>query len=558
MKLRAKAFWAAPLAMTLTLILGACGGSAPESASLDSAATTESAGGGDVASGEPVDGGWLVSRLGGEPAHLNRVTLNDASANRLARLVQEPLLMRNNETLELEPHLAKSYEISKDKLTYTFHLRDDVKFSDGVAFTAHDVKFSYDKIMDPKVDSGPLRNYFLSITGCEVVDDHTVRFTCEKPYFKTLVVLGEDLTIFPKHIYETGDFNKHPNNRAPIGSGPYVFEKWDTGQELSFVRNEDYWGVKPHVKRRVMKIITDDNAAFQVLERQDLDIMGMTPDQWVTRTNTPSFEEKFSKHVYYTPFHSYIGWNMRKPTLSDRRVRTALTHLLDRELILKTIYHGYGRVVSQSVFVDSVEYNHDLKPYPFDPAKAAALLDEAGWVDSDKDGVRDREGIKLELEMLIVANSDTAQQVTTLLKEQCGKVGINLSLRPLEWATFIESLRKRTFDGCLLGWVMDPENDPYQIWHSSQTVDIGSNHVGFSNEEADQILEDARKEFDQQKRIQMYNRLNEIIHHEQPYTFLFCPPALVAVDKRFENVHPYPLGMDSKEWWVPEHLQRYN
>ncbi|MDX9971352.1 MAG: peptide-binding protein [FCB group bacterium] len=505
--------------------------------------------------GTPVDGDWVVSRLPLEMAHLNPLVSNDAYGRAIYTLIYESLLERDNATLQLGPGLAESHEISPDHLTYTFKLRDGIKFSDGAPLTAEDVKFSFDKLMDPAVDAADLRNYFLTVDRCEVVDPLTVRFVCKEPYFKMLITLGEDLKIVPKHIFETGDFNTHPNNRKPIGSGPYVMDSWDTNRQIVLSRNENYWGKKPHILKRVYKIITDDNAALQVLERGDLDTMGLTAEQWDRRAKRPEFEAQFDKLAYYTPFHSYIGWNTRQPQLSDKRVRRALTMLLNRELILDKIFYGMGVVVSNSFFIESNEYNKDLKPLPFSPADAKRLLDDAGWKDTNGDGVRDKDGIPLRFEFLLVANSPDAEQLATVFQEELKKAGIEMSIRPLEWATFIDSIQKRKFDACMLGWQLDPEQDPYQIWHSSQS-DEGSNYPGFKNAEADKIIEDARREFDPAKRAEMYHRLSVIIDEEQPYTFLFCTKARAAIDKRFRNVQAYPLGLDAREWWVPAELQK--
>ncbi|MBI4558905.1 MAG: hypothetical protein HY706_15085 [Candidatus Hydrogenedentes bacterium] len=504
----------------------------------------------------PVDGDWLVARMPDEMPTLNPFTSTDVYSQRILLLVMESLLERDNQTLELGPGLAESYTVSDDHLVYTFKLRPGVVFSDGTPLTAQDVKFSFDTLMDPTVDALHLRNYFVNVATCDVADELTAKFTCKEPYFKTHIALGEDLKIIPKHIYGQGDFNKHPNNRHPIGSGRYVFERWETNQQLVLTRNERYWGTKPHLLKRVYKIITDDNAALQVLNRQDLDVMALGPDQWATHAQKPEFEAKFNKFQYYTPSHSYIGWNLRRPQLSDKGVRRALTMLLDRQTILDTIYHGLGKVVTGNFFIETAEYSKDIEPWPFDPAGAQRLLDEAGWIDSNGDGFRDKDGTPLRIEFMIVTGSDEAEQLATVYKEELDKAGIDFTIRKLEWATFLESTQEHRFDACMLAWGLDPESDPYQLWHSSQ-AEKGSNYVGFINADADRIIDEARREFDRNKRIEMYHRLNHILHEEQPYTFLFCPAALQVVDKRFHNVKVYPLGLDAREWYVPAALQRY-
>ncbi len=508
---------------------------------------------------EPVDGDWLISVMSAEPDTLNPVIAMDAYEGMVNKYVYESLVERDKKTLELKPELAESWEISEDRLEYTFYLEEGVRFHDGRPLTAHDLKFTLDRIMDPEVDAPHLRNYYRDIKEVNVLDDFTIKFTYARPYFLALEVLG-GIPAMPRHIFESGNFNNHPNNRRPVGSGPYKFVEWDTGMQIVLARNEDYWGKKPNLERIVFNIITDSTVALQVLKKGNIDIMGLTPIQWVKQTKGSRFDEKFRKISYSGPGYNFIAWNARKPYFSDKRVRIAMTHLVDREKILATINFGLGKIVTGNFWIDSPYYNHNIKPITYDPARAKELLDEAGWADSDNDGIRDKDGTKFSFEFLISGSSQTAEQLSTILKEDLKNMGIEMSIRKLEWAVFTQHLNDRKFDATTLGWSLGVEADPYQIWHSSQ-AEKGSNFVGFINEEADDIIDKARVEFDKEKRIELYRRFHEIIHEEQPYTFLFNNKSLVAVHKRFMDssggITVYPLGLEPLEWFVPLKLQRY-
>jgi peptide/nickel transport system substrate-binding protein len=505
----------------------------------------------------PEQGDWIIGRLPVEPSHLNPYTSSDAYASRVNEFIFDTLLYRNPETLEFEPHVAKSWEISDDHLIYTFVLRDDVHFSDGQPLTVEDVKFSFDTIKNPAVDAPHLRNYYKNVVSCEIVDPQTVRFTCDLPYYRHLTMLG-GFELLPQHIYGTGDFNQHPNNRNPVGSGPYVLAEWQTGRQMVLDRNMDYWNPERmgHFDKRIYKIITNDNAALMELMRGDMDSMGLTPEQWVGRANTPRFAERFNRYDYYTPFYSYIGWNARRPLFSDLMVRRALTMLLDRDTILQTLYHGLGVAVSGDFFIDSPAYDQNIKPWPYDPEAAKALLQEAGWIDSDKDGLLDKDGVPFSFELLITNESPIAEQTATTYQAALRKVGIEMEIRPLEWATLLERTHTHNFDAMMLGWSMPPDPDPYQVWHSSQS-EAGSNYVGYANPQADALIEQARVSFDADERNALYRQLHALIHEEQPYTFLFCSKALLALDKRIQGVIMYPFGPQALEWYVPENLQRY-
>jgi peptide/nickel transport system substrate-binding protein len=341
-----------------------------------------------------------------------------------------------------------------------------------------------------------------------------------------------------------------------VGTGPYRLLRWDTGEQIVLERHDGYWGPKPHLKRIVFKLITDTTVALEVLKQGGLDFMGLRPMQWSRQTQSQRFQQRFQKFKYYLPSYSYIGWNLRKPLFQDQRVRQAMTMLLDRDLILQKILFGLGIVVSGPFYVNSPDYNRAVAPYPYDPQAAMERLRAAGWSDHDGDGIVDREGVPFAFEFLISSGSKFAEQLATILQESVKRVGIHMTIRKLEWAVFIQKIQSHDFDACTLGWSLGWEADPYQVWHSSQ-AEKGSNFVGFANDEADRLIEEARREFDADKRRAMFRRFHEIIHEVQPYTFLFTTEALVAVDRRFANVEVYPLGLAPREWWVPPHLQRY-
>lgn len=505
----------------------------------------------------PVDGDWLIYHLSAEPATLNLITATDAYASTVNDYIYESLLKRDEKTLEMVPVLAGSWEISEDHLTYVFHLKRDVRWHDGEPFTARDVLFSFDRIRDPKVDSAHLRNYYQDIESIESPDPYTVRYRYRIPYYRALELCG-GIPILPAHRFKgEDDFNQHPIGRAPVGTGPYRFLHWDTGKEMVLVRNEEYWGEKPHVPRLIFKMITDPTATLQLLKQGGLDFAGLRPIQWVKQTQTRRFEESFRKLKYYTPSYSYIGWNMRKPMFSDRRVRRAMTMLVDREMILKRILFGLGTVVSGPFYINSPDYNSAIRPLPYDPAQALDLLKSAGWADHDGDGVLDREGVPFAFEFLISSSSKSGEQIATILQENLREAGIKMEIRKLEWAVFVNRIEDHHFDAATLGWGLGWESDPFQLWHSSMSVKKGSNFVGFVNPEADRLMEEARKEFDPARRRRMYHRFHEIIHEEQPYTFLFTTESLTVVARRFENVNLYPMGLAPREWWVPTALQRY-
>ncbi|MEE9193955.1 MAG: peptide-binding protein, partial [Thermodesulfobacteriota bacterium] len=393
-----------------------------------------------------VPGGWLIYHLGAEPATLNPITATDASESTInGGKIYETLTERDDETLELEPLLSESWTMSDDKLKYRFKLRENIKWHDGVPFTSADVVFSYKSIMDPKVDAPHLRSYYQEILSVNAIGDYEVEFTYARPYFLALEFCS-GMPIVPKHLFENGDFNKNPYGRKPVGTGPYKFVKWTTGREIVIKKNEDYWGKKPDLERIVFKIINDPTVAFQVLKRGDLDLSGLTPIQWDRQSNTKVFKDSFNKHKYFRPNYNFIGWNQKKPYFSDKRVRTAMTHLLNRELILNKILLDLGVIVTNPFYINSPEYDKSIKPLDYSPETAKDLLKEAGWIDHNNDGIRDKDGVKFEFELLLPSGSDTSEKIATILKEELDNQGIIMNIRKTEWAVFTTRLNERKFD----------------------------------------------------------------------------------------------------------------
>jgi peptide/nickel transport system substrate-binding protein len=503
----------------------------------------------------PVIGDWLVIRINSEPATLNPITASDAYESQINGYIYESLLTLDNETLEHVPELAESWSVSEDKKQYTFILKKGLHWQDGQPLTTEDVLYTFDRARDPEVDAPHLRNYYKDLNNVEAVDDRTIRFTYSFPYFKALDMIG-GLNIIPRHIFEREDFNTHSAGRSPIGSGPYRFRKWETGKEIILERYPEYWGKPHYIQRIVFRIITDETVALQVLKKGEIDFMGLQPIQWKRQTETAQFNDAFKKIRYPSLGYSYIGWNNQKDLFADKRVRRAMTMLLDRESFVKNIWYGLGTVVSGNFFIKSPDYDASIEPWPYDPEGALKLLTEAGWTDSDGDGVLDRDGVPFRFEFTYSSGSTTGEKISTMLQESLAKVGIDMSIRQLEWALFTRLLDDRAYDAVTLGWSLPVMADPYQVWHSSQAKK-GSNYIGFINEEADRIIEEGRTEFDREKRAELYRRFHRILHEEQPYTFLFNRDNLVALDRRFSNVNEYPLGPDSTEWWVPAEKRKY-
>jgi peptide/nickel transport system substrate-binding protein len=493
----------------------------------------------------------LALHLHTDPITLNPVLAEDAYSATIISHVYETLLERDNVTLDMKGLLATHWTISPDNLVFTFYLRQGVKFHDGRPFTAKDVVFTYQKTMDEKTPNPQKKVYYQDVLSATAPNDFTVIFVMKKPYYKSLEFLG-GMEIIPEHIFGKLDnfvINDY-NLKNPVGTGPYRFTSWKTREKVVLTRNENYWGHLPRIKKIEYKIIEEDSVALQALKKQDLDMNNLNSFQWVRQTNSEKFNKVFNKIKYLATSYNYIGYNTRKAPFNDKRVREAMTYLVNREKVRQTIMNNLAEITTGNFWINSKQYNHDLKPHEFNPEKAMQLLKSAGYKENH-DGFLEKDGKPLTFELMVPSGAEFYRKFTPVFKEELGKYGIVVNIRQIQFQALIEKVNKRDFEAMMLGWSMDIENDPYQLWHSSQ-IEKGHNFTGFTTPELDYLIEKARLEFNVDIRNRYYHRIHEILHENQPYTFLFTGYNLVALQKRFQNVNVYKTGLDFREWIIVE------
>ncbi|HEY1406337.1 MAG TPA: peptide-binding protein [Spirochaetota bacterium] len=494
--------------------------------------------------------GAIYIHLAAEPGTLNPIISIDSSETTINTYIQENLIRRDNDTLDFVPQLAEKWDISSDKLGYTFYLKKGILWHDGVELTADDIIYSYRVIMDPTTDDASLRIYYQDVDQIRKIDKYTVYFHFRKQYYRALEICG-GMQIIPKHIFDSnGSINNHPWNRHPIGTGPYIFKEWKTGQSITLVRNEKYWGKIPEIRKIVFRIVPENKVAFKMMKKGELDYMVIRPIQWTRQTSGWKFNSEFNKIKYYTPNFSYIGWNNAREPFNDKRVRRAMTMLVNREKLGKKLFYDLTINVSGPFYINGPDYDQTIKPLPYDPDGAKKLLAEAGWKDSDGDGYLDRNGKPFSFVMTLSSGSPSADRIATILKEDLSHVGIKMEIERYEWAVFLEKITKKKFDATYLAWSLGFDSDPYQIWHSSSIDSSGSNNISYRNPKIDQLCDLIRLTYDVSKRREYYHEFHRIIAEDQPYTFMFCSPSLVTISKRFGNVKVHSAGLDLTEWTV--------
>lgn len=552
--------------------------------------------------GSPVKGEWIVIHELSDPEGINPLITNDASANAIFSRVYEKLLEQDFVTTELIPGLAEARPtVSEDHRTYTFRLKPGIRFSDGTPLTAKDVVFTFKAVRNPFIiDAAPLRNYYMDLADVVAVDDRTVVCTMAKPYFLAEYFLG-GLWILPRHkfdpkgltdrytIAETSDPDVAGRNPAikdfatwynspevkrdfslNVGTGPYVLDEWKTNESITIRRNDAWWNAgndewnPSWPEKLVYRVVNDRNTAVVAVKDQSLDFMEYVPPaKFIEEVDTTSLSHLVKKD-FETQAYVYIGWNTARPALADKRIRKALSHLVDRDALIKQVARGLASPINSPIYPQRPEYDKSIPGIRYDVAAAKALIAEAGWSDSDGDGIVDKviDGKKtnLALTFSINAGNEMREQIGVILAQEFGRVGIKAEVKKIEWTVFLENLRARKFDAYIGSWVNDPiPSDPYQIWHSSQADNKGSNYVGFRNQRVDQLLEMNRTEFDEAKRNEYMREFQSIVVDEQPYTFLWMPRYPAVYNKRLQNVSFSFVrpGYNPTQWWVPKAQWKY-
>ena len=399
----------------------------------------------------------------------------------------------------------------------TFKLRRGVRWHDGHPLTSADAAFTYRCIMDPQYRS-PRSSSFWPIKRVQTPDRHTFVVIYRTPYGECIQSWGMEL--IPKHVLEgkSGKCWADNYNSKPIGTGPFRLVEWQHNELLRLEANRDYFEGAPNLPAVVFRVLPDPFVNQVAFDARGFDTYTLAPYQVPRYKND---QKTFRVFQRWGLGYLHIGWNIGKPMFRDRRVRVALAHAVDVGRIIKYVYRGYARA-SNGIFPEQMWYaNKELKPYPYDLAKARGLLDEAGWRDTDGDGWLDKDGKRFEFTLITNNGNTNRAAIQALVQDDLKKVGIKVNTAVYEWAVFIKNyIGTRQFDACVLGWYLGYSYDMFQLWHSSQIDSPGLNQCGYSNPEADRLLLQVRTTFDRKEIARLCHRLQELIYRDQPYLFL--------------------------------------
>jgi peptide/nickel transport system substrate-binding protein len=490
----------------------------------------------------------IVAHMSAPPASLSLIGKPDRNSEIVATQLTDSLVQFGPD-LELQPRVAESWEFSEDQRTLTFSLRPDVRWHDGEPVTADDVVYTVRMARSPALENRSYLPLFEAVESVVAVDPQTVRVRYTDAHPNALEAWR--IPLIPEHVASRdagpddspeeiltliqGSFAQHP-----IGCGPYRFVRYRPDEELVLVANEDYWDGGPATKTLIFRFFPDQRTAFQSLMTGELDVMTATTDLWMEAQQSRD-KDRLEAVIYYRLSAWVLFWNQSGPPFwSDPRVRRAMVLALDRSGFNEAVLFGLALPGITTYHPKSALADPELEAWAYDPDEARRLLDEAGWRDSDGDGIRDRDGRPFRFTYLSGSTQKLVEDMAAWQQQSWREVGLAVDIERLEWQTFRERRNARQFDALAFSIGLTPDADMFELYHSSAR-EGGFNYMGLADPELDRLLEQVQVTFDPAERREIHRLIQRRLHEQQPVTVLFHFATPVLHDRRLIGVTPSPL-----------------
>ncbi len=490
----------------------------------------------------PNFGGEYIEGMVGQPRFINPILAqtNDIDSD-LSSIIYSSLLKLDSEG-ELVNDLAESYEISEDNLTYTFHIKKGVKWhskkdlgDDKKELTVDDIIYTIQTIQNPEFNSSLRANW----TGIrtEKIDDYTVQFILKNSYapFLNNLTFG----ILPKHLWsliKTNNFPLAEYNFRPVGSGPYMFKQLSKDKEGKIISieleiNNDYYSQKPFIKKLVFQFFQNEEDVILAFNRKEINgINYLSPDN---KEMVINFENS-NIHRLKIPRYFAIFFNQTKnKALSDKEVRLALSHGIDKNRLIQEVLNSEGSPSDSPIPAQLLGHNPNIKIYDYAQEHAKNTLDSAEWIDTDGDGIREKEDVKIEF-TLVIPNQKELRETGELIQQMWKEIGVAVEIKEVSTETNELSdsyIKPREYEAILVAQILNYDPDPFAFWHSSQKKETGLNLSLYDNPEVDKILEEARQESNNETRAEKYKKFQELLIKDIPAIFLYSPNYLYVHGK---------------------------
>jgi peptide/nickel transport system substrate-binding protein len=485
-----------------------------------------------------------------EPLYLN--PLIETRFTRANELIFEGMVGLSS-SLEPVPVLAESWSRSQDGRSITFKLRKGVKWHDGKPFTSKDVAFTFKTIQAiGKAANAQVQSlwpsYFTRVAKLDTPDPHTVVVTYSKSYAPALIAWT--VGILPAHVYGTGPIEQSRGNREPVGTGPFRLARWIEGKRMLFEANQGWWNGRPNLDSVELRLDVGDDQLTE-LKNGKLDFAEV-PDveAWSSEVQLPDFRADFEVATVVGSLYRAIGWNTQKKPFDDKRVRLALTLALNRSRVIEDVYLNQAQAMSAPFFPNMVGADPSIAPHPFDLDRAVKLLDESGY----KAGPNGR--FPLEIVASTSQRTPTIEEMFAIFRRDLSAIGIEMKVEYLSPKDYNARQILRDYDAVFFGWFPDiPDPDPSTLLSTAQIRAGRQNVAGYSDPEADRLLEAAVSTGNRDERKALYYKLHAKLHADLPYTVLYAPYSHFAWSRRVHGVHPEDVGPQPRfpgvsGWWV--------
>ncbi|EHA16408.1 peptide ABC transporter substrate-binding protein [Halomonas sp. HAL1] len=431
--------------------------------------------------------------------------------------------------------------LSEDGLNWRFKLRDDVKWHDGEPFTAEDVKFTLELILDPNFRSWRTTGHDL-IRDIEVISPTEIKWRMEEPFAPYMSILVETMMV-PKHILEPlEDRNNAPFNQAPVGTGAFKWGSRRAGDHLELVANEDYFADGPYVERLIFKYIPDLTVLYTQFKSGDIDIIS---NQYISPDNYAEAKSLAGRVVEVVPTSTVesVFLNMKKPQFQDPAVREAIYAAIDKQTIIEALYYGLATPTESYLPQQSYYYTPDLPKHEYNTERANTLLDDAGWMPGE-DGIREKDGVRLSFSNSTTSGNHLREQTQQFIQQSLGQIGIEMSIENLPPAVMWgEYWTMSEFDSVIVGVVFTTGADAdVTVRFSSDAIPAqggrGANTAQYTNPEVDELLKEAGEIFDQERRKEIYREVQQVIREDLPLLPMFQYATVRGHKEGIEGIEP--------------------
>jgi peptide/nickel transport system substrate-binding protein len=477
--------------------------------------------------------------ISSNPSRINPVLANDTASSEIADWIFNGLFKYDKDG-NVVGDLATSHQFLDDT-TLVVKLNPNVKWHDGYSFTAQDVVFTYNTIINPKIYTS-LTSLYLKVKSVVALDTYTIKIKYKEPYFKALEIWMTG--ILPAHLLKNSkDIMTDEFNKKPIGTGPYTLKELKISQDVELHVNKNYFGKVPKIQKIHYKFVPDPTTSFYMLKQRQLDMGGLTPIQ-VDRQLGKKFKSEFNIFEKEARSYTYIGFNLKHEKFKDIRVRQAINLAIDKKELVDILYFGHGKVCNGPFLPGTFAYDENIKVSKQNIKESKRILKELGYDENNK----------FTFQVITNTNNSTRVNAAQILQYQLAKAGIDMKIRVMEWQAFLNTVvHPRNFEALILGWALPLMPSTRSVWHSSSNKTGGFNFTGYNNKEVDKLVEQSEITIDKKVLGQIYKDMSKIIIADLPYIFLYIPNSITAVNKDIKNVSQALIGLThNQEEWIKE------